>query len=101
MGSVDKKFEKEIAFIKEMQCGILLNDYDLGDMLWFMKHFNEQEKDKKGIIPDPVTIFSEEDLKLAYQIGFGHAKEFAGYQGDEIVETLKRADDFNKNISFE
>ncbi len=36
-----KNYDKEKEFIREMQGGVLLNDYTLTDMLWFMKNYHE------------------------------------------------------------
>ena len=36
------KYEKEKEFIKEMQGGVLLNDYTLNDMLWLMRRYAEK-----------------------------------------------------------
>lgn len=39
-------YTKEKEYIKEMQSGILCNEYTLTDMLWFMKNYHES-LDKK------------------------------------------------------
>ena len=48
-----------------------------------------------------VSRFSEDDLKTCYRIGFNHAKAVASYQGDNVVEALKKADDMDRNIKWE
>lgn len=39
-------YKKEIDFIKETQKGILLGDYTLTDMLWFMRNYHDSEVEK-------------------------------------------------------
>lgn len=62
---------------------------------------NENKNTEKPCTIDRVICFSEDDLKLAYRIGFNHAKAVASYQGGDVVEALKRAYDMDKNINWE
>jgi len=38
-----KKYEKELAYVNEMSNDVLLHDYTLTDMLWYMKNYHESQ----------------------------------------------------------
>lgn len=50
---------------------------------------------------DVIGRFDESELKTAYRIGFNHGKHCASYQGDDIVNALSKARDWNDNINWE
>lgn len=42
----------------------------------------------------------EDALKLAYKIGFNHAKHCEPYQGDDIVKVLSKAKERGEKIKW-
>lgn len=48
-----------------------------------------------------IGCFDKDELKTAYRIGFNHGKHCASYQGDDIVNVLIKAREWNNNINWD